>query len=437
MKLLIVIPALNEESSIENVIQRSLEARRHIIASSPVTQVAITIVSDGSTDRTVEIASQYANRVRLIVFQHNKGYGAAIKEGWKNTDAELLGFMDADGTCDPHFFSNRCRVVFDKGADMALGCRLNESAQMPLLRRVGNIMFACLLTVVAHTRVRDTASGMRVLRREAYRALLPLPNGLHFTPAMTARAILRAGQEVKVVEIDMPYFERQGKSKLNVVRDGLRFLNTILEALFLYHPARPFVFAAVGFLAIAVVLMAAPVAHYWRTRTVEEWMLYRFILGHLTATSAFLLFSVALLSRRIVQITFGASTRSGVSEGRLNRALRSHFYWLAPGVLIALGIALVGPNLFERAIAGAAYEHWSRFLSMSFFFLVAIILIAVRTVVYFLDLVAEQFWYLPAEMELERTAQERDVYEVSCPSEALGTKTAPPTGPTQSMSGLP
>jgi glycosyltransferase involved in cell wall biosynthesis len=436
MKLLIVIPALNEESSIENVIQRSLEARRHIIANSPVTQVDITVVSDGSTDRTVEIASQYAKRVRLIVFEHNKGYGAAIKEGWKDTDAELLGFMDADGTCDPHFFSNLCRAVFDKAADMALGCRLNESAQMPLLRRVGNIMFASLLTVVARTRVRDTASGMRVLRREAYRALLPLPNGLHFTPAMTARAILRAGQEIKVVEIDMPYFERQGRSKLNVVRDGLRFLHTILEALFLYHPARLFVLAALGCLAVAIVLMAAPVAHYWSTRTVEEWMLYRFILGHLAATSAFLLFSVALLSRRIVQITFGASGRSGISEGWLNKALRSNFYWLLPGVLIALGIALVGPNLFERAIVGAAYEHWSRFLSMSFFFLVAIISIAVRIVVYFLDLVAEQFWYLPPETEHEKPAHDMDVYEVNCSSEPLGIETDRPPAPTQSMSGL-
>jgi glycosyltransferase involved in cell wall biosynthesis len=58
MRLLIVIPALNEESSIENIIVRSLAARQVIIEKSPVTAVDITVVSDGSTDRTVEIASR-------------------------------------------------------------------------------------------------------------------------------------------------------------------------------------------------------------------------------------------------------------------------------------------------------------------------------------------------------------------------------------------
>ncbi len=432
MKLLIVIPALNEESSIENVILRSLEARSHIIASSPVTQVDITVVSDGSTDRTVELASQYANHIRLIVFPQNKGYGAAIKEGWRNTDAELLGFMDADGTCDPRFFSCLSRGLFEEGADMALGCRLNQQTQMPFLRRVGNVMFASLLTLVAGTRVRDTASGMRVLRREAYRALLPLPNGLHFTPAMTARALLGASHETKLIEIDMPYFERQGKSKLKIVRDGFRFLTAILEALLLYHPARPFLLAALGCFAVAMALLTAPIAHYWSTRTVQDWMLHRLILGHLAATSAFLMFSVALLSRRIVQITLGA-TRSGASERWLTKAFLSPYYWLLPGLLIALGIALVGPNLFARASTGAAYDHWSRFLFMSFLLLVAFILIAARTVAYFLELVAEQFRYLPGETELKNRAEDVRVYEASSASEALGTESAHQSGPRPSI----
>ena len=58
MKLLIVIPALNEEAGIEAIITRSLKARAAIIADSPVTGVEITVVSDGSTDRTVERARQ-------------------------------------------------------------------------------------------------------------------------------------------------------------------------------------------------------------------------------------------------------------------------------------------------------------------------------------------------------------------------------------------
>src|SRR5947209_9864088 len=149
MKLLIAIPALNEESSIETIIRQSLDARRHIIRNSPVTDVEIRVVSDGSTDRTVELASRYADRIDLIVFEHNRGYGAAIKEAWEDTDAELLGFLDADGTCDPRFFADLCNALIDKNAELALGCRLNKHTQMPVIRQVGNFLFACVLTIAA------------------------------------------------------------------------------------------------------------------------------------------------------------------------------------------------------------------------------------------------------------------------------------------------
>src|SRR5690348_14687210 len=105
MKLVVVIPALNEEKSIQSIIERSLAAREGIIRSSPVTEVDIAVVSDGSTDKTAEIAGQYSDQIRLIVFKENRGYGAAIKEAWDQSDADLLGFLDADGTCDPRFFS--------------------------------------------------------------------------------------------------------------------------------------------------------------------------------------------------------------------------------------------------------------------------------------------------------------------------------------------
>lgn len=68
MKLLIVVPALNEEDSIESIIQRSIEARQHICAHSPVDEVELTVVSDGSTDRTAALASRYTGDIRLIVF---------------------------------------------------------------------------------------------------------------------------------------------------------------------------------------------------------------------------------------------------------------------------------------------------------------------------------------------------------------------------------
>jgi dolichol-phosphate hexosyltransferase len=77
MRLLIAIPALNEEGSVRTVIERSLVAREWIIRESPVTDVQITVVSDGSTDRTAILARPFTPAVTLIEFAQNRGYGAA------------------------------------------------------------------------------------------------------------------------------------------------------------------------------------------------------------------------------------------------------------------------------------------------------------------------------------------------------------------------
>ena len=111
LKLLITIPAYNEEASIASIIERSLAARSLIIAQSPVTEVEVTVVSDGSSDRTVEIARRYGASINLVVFERNRGYGAAIQEAWRRSDAELLSFLDADGTCDPAFFVALCNLL--------------------------------------------------------------------------------------------------------------------------------------------------------------------------------------------------------------------------------------------------------------------------------------------------------------------------------------
>src|SRR3974377_1124060 len=119
MKLHFVIPAYNEEQSIASIIERSLAARQTIIANSPVDEVEISVVSDGSTDRTVNIAQRYTDQIKLIVFEKNRGYGAAIKEGWRQSDADFLGFLDADGTCDPNFFATLCQVLEGDKSDVA------------------------------------------------------------------------------------------------------------------------------------------------------------------------------------------------------------------------------------------------------------------------------------------------------------------------------
>jgi glycosyltransferase involved in cell wall biosynthesis len=393
MRLLVVIPALNEEASIEETIHRCLDAREHIVATSPVGAVEITVVSDGSTDRTVEIASRYAGQhpgqVQLVVFPHNRGYGAAIQEAWRRSDCELLAFLDADGTCDPRCFAELCRALVEEDAAIALGSRVDGKSAMPWVRRLGNWFFASMLTVLSAQRVRDSASGMRVVRRDALPRLMPLPDGLHFTPAMSARAVLSG--DLGIVEVAMPYHQRAGRSKLRVFRDGLRFLRVIVEESLRHRPGRLLGLGGALCLAAAVLLMIGPSLYYLRQRSVLDWMIYRFVVSDLASTLSALLFCSGYLADRIVRVTLQPRRRE---LSWLDRLFEGRLFWAIPTLLLFAGGLLVLPSAVELAETGHTYEHWSRFIVMSSCFSVAFVLVVTRLVVLTVDLVAARMAYL-------------------------------------------
>jgi len=390
MKLGIAIPALNEEDNIESIIQRSLAARQYIQEHSAVTDVEVTVVSDGSTDRTVELASRYKDLIRLIVFSENQGYGAAIKEAWMESDAELLGFLDADGTCDPKFFAPLCNQLLDNKTDVVLGCRLNTESEMPVIRRVGNSIFAFLLSIFSNSRVRDTASGMRVVRRSSLSHLYPLPDGLHFTPAMSARAMM--SDAVQISELDMPYSERVGESKLHVIRDGLRFLRVIIETGFLYRPSRPLNLAGIVLTSIGAVLMFPPLVYYLQHRTVLEWMIYRFLVSHLLGTAACLCFCASYILSQMTEIAL-AEEIGKRKDSWVEGFFHSGWFWAVNGLLTAIGGSLVLGSLLQLLESGATYAHWSRYIAMTFCLSIVSILLFTRCVEYVLGLIRERVLY--------------------------------------------
>jgi glycosyltransferase involved in cell wall biosynthesis len=254
MRLALVIPALNEEEAIAGTLRRALAARAKVEAETPVEKMFVVFVNDGSTDRTQEIVDQaeFAEVVK-VRFPHNRGYGAAIKAGWKATEAELVGFIDGDGTCDPDFCVPLLRRLFATGADVVLAGRLNPQSKMPLVRKLGNSLFARLLGLLSGRSLSDAASGFRIVRRSSLGLICPLPDRLHFTPAMSCVCLF--DPRLRIEEVPMPYEERIGRSKLSVIRDGLRFLFTILFAAFFYTPVRMMALVSVVLAAVFAVLV--------------------------------------------------------------------------------------------------------------------------------------------------------------------------------------
>jgi glycosyltransferase involved in cell wall biosynthesis len=249
--LSVVIPAYNEENGIAAIVDRVL-AVRPALGEVGVADLELIVVDDGSADRTAAIVQGYDN-VQLVRHPANRGYGAALKTGFCAASGALVGFLDADGTYPPEHFPALCREAL-KGADLVVGSRRSGAAsEMPAVRRLGNFVWSNLVSLLSSRRVIDPASGMRVFRREAFDHMCPLPDGLNFTPVMSSRA---AFEDLKLVEIPIPYKERVGRSKLSVVRDGLRFLQTIVWTSLTYNPVRVLGGLGAGAGALSAVLAA-------------------------------------------------------------------------------------------------------------------------------------------------------------------------------------
>ncbi len=310
--LTIVIPAFNEEDAIGDTIERCQAARETILTNTPIEEVTIIVVSDGSTDRTAEIALSYKS-VDVIAYKTNLGYGAAIKHGFSKASSDLLCFLDADGTCDPEYFVDLCNAAIDDSADLVLGTRMHKESKMPGLRWFGNRMFAAMASYLSGKKIVDTATGMRVIRKDALPKLFPLPTGLHFTPAMTFRALV---SDLLIRELPVPYHERTGRSKLSILRDGLRFFFAIIEIALCYCPLKFFGSTSTLLLLVALCYSIDPVWEYVIQHVIGGNLIYRQIVINTFFLAGLLTLSIGVVAERVAAALNGNNRRHS-ALGRL------------------------------------------------------------------------------------------------------------------------
>lgn len=359
MKLTIVIPALNEQDAIGSTIERTLAARDAIVQNSPVDDVEIIVVSDGSTDRTAEIAAGY-DGIRLIIFEKNRGYGAAIKKGFEEGTGSVVGFLDADGTCDPNFFADLCRALTEDNAAVAIGSRMGPQSHMPGIRRFGNRVYALILSALSNRVITDSASGMRVIRRDALEQLYPLPDGLHFTPAMSARVLM--DENLTIVERPMTYEERIGESKLHVFRDGIRFFRTILEMTMMWRPAKLLVAASVVCLMAMILFALHPIEMWLSAGHLQEDMIYRLLFCSFAGTVGLTLLSTGVVCERLRRFV-NPLERPATFVWTVLDQCYSFPALLVVGIGVTPGLVwLVGPGCWTWVSAGFIESHWSRFV---------------------------------------------------------------------------
>jgi glycosyltransferase involved in cell wall biosynthesis len=337
-RLSVVIPAYNEMDGIARVIER-VQAMRSGLSRVGVADLELIVVDDGSCDATAEIVAKYP-AVRLICHEANRGYGAAIKTGFRHATGNLLAFLDADGTYPPECLPELCREAIERGADLVIGSRMSGGdSRMPLVRRVGNGFFAGLLSLLTAERVADSASGMRVIRSEALPALYPLPDGLNFTPVMSTRAL---HENLTVAEVPIAYQERVGRSKLSVIHDGQRFLSSMLWTVLAYNPVR--VLGLVGGAGIglaALIGLALVATRLSGVTTLGPWGAFAVFAALVLAVVGVSIFSLGATFNYLVSLFHKRPLRRGLFGSPIfNPSLDHHFgciglLAMAAGALLA------------------------------------------------------------------------------------------------------
>ncbi|THB66164.1 MAG: glycosyltransferase family 2 protein [Gammaproteobacteria bacterium] len=275
----IVIPAKNEANGLASFLP---------ILKALYSDAEIIVVNDGSTDNTSEVCQK--NDVIEIINKYSLGNGGAIKAGARCATKNIVVFMDGDGQHDPKDIE-RLVAEIENGYDMVVGAR-DKTSQASVGRSFANRFYNRLASWMVRQKVEDLTSGFRAVKREKFLEFLHLlPNGFSY-PTTSTMAFFRSGYAVKYIPIIA--HKRIGKSHINVLKDGMRFLLIIFKIGTLFSPLKLFV-------PISASLFATGVLYYFYTFVTAG----RFTNMSATILSASLLvFLIGLVSEQITQLVY-------------------------------------------------------------------------------------------------------------------------------------
>ena len=241
------MPCLNEEDSVAECVRKALEGMERSRLRGEVI-----VVDNGSSDRSAELATAAGARV---VHQAERGYGRALLRGFREAKGRYVVMGDCDGTYEFGNLEPLVTPLLD-GYDLVMGNRLNKMlapGAMPWAHRfIGTPIISLLLRLFTGTRVTDSQCGIRGIRRESLDRLNLKAPGMEFASEMILKAMR---QNLRVTQVDVPYFPRAGESKLSTFRDGWRHLKFLLVS----SPSYVFVFPGLLFLLLGLLSLGVTV----------------------------------------------------------------------------------------------------------------------------------------------------------------------------------
>ena len=223
-KVLIIIPAYNEEKTIKKTLETVVSSGYDYI-----------VINDGSTDSTEEIlAKNNYNHISLI---SNLGIGGAVQTGYQyayENDYDIALQFDADGQHEISFIPDLIQPLIDGKANLAIGSNFidkkNKAQRSSKIRRLGIAFLSSIILILSHKRIHDVTSGFRAADRKVIERFAE--NYPREYPEPVSNYELLRNPDFKIIEVPVVMNKRQGgKSSITARKSTYAAFNVLLSIL--------------------------------------------------------------------------------------------------------------------------------------------------------------------------------------------------------------
>jgi glycosyltransferase involved in cell wall biosynthesis len=243
MKVVIGIPAYNEEKNIAKIIVKLQNVTNKII-----------VCNDGSTDSTSEIA----DKMGAIVINHpkNLGYGAAIRSLFSKAselDADVLVTFDADGQHRIEDINKVIKPIECNNVDIVIGSRfLGDNEKIPAYRKFGINIITKISNITTKKKITDSQSGFRAYNKKALQEIIPSDNGM----GVSTEILIKANKKsLRVIEVPITITYEGETSTHNPLSHGISVILSTMKFISIEHPLKFYgipglIFLLTGFIFI-------------------------------------------------------------------------------------------------------------------------------------------------------------------------------------------
>jgi glycosyltransferase involved in cell wall biosynthesis len=214
----VIIPCLNEEQGIEQVLRRM-----------PPFVDQVIVVDNGSTDRTSDVARSLGAEV---IREEVRGYGRSYKKGFSCATGDIIVTLDGDHSYPPDAISYLLEAFLHLEVDFLNASRfpVRDRKAMSFKHKFGNFILSIAMSLLYFRWVRDSQSGMWVFRRSILESMTLESDSMAFSEEIKIEAL--KSPDVRFAEISIQYSSRLGEIKLNPWRDGFNNLFFLVKKRF-------------------------------------------------------------------------------------------------------------------------------------------------------------------------------------------------------------